>query len=84
MSVLIDCKTRMKPNIERMLATLSIVSMVMVYLASHYEWSESIRFVLGLPALFYIVILAGTKAAIWEKVEYEHGRSASKNDHHNE
>ncbi len=83
MSVLIDCKARIKPKIESKLRVAASVSMLLVYLASCMEWSETIRFVLGLPAFFYIVLLIGTKADIWEQVEFEHGSSPSRSDSRN-
>ena len=82
MSVLIDCKARIKPKIERKLVLAALVSMFLMYLASHLEWSQTIRLVLALPAFFYIILLVGTKANIWEQVEYEHGRRSTTNDSH--
>lgn len=83
MSVLIDCKARIKPKIEKYLAVVGLLSVFLTNLASYYEWSGSIRFTLGLPALFYIVLIVGTKANIWEQVKYEHGKPSTVNDKRN-
>lgn len=67
MSILSDCGVRITPKVDRILAYIMLASVTLVMLAKHYELDASIRSIVGFPALFYVVLLVGTKANIWSK-----------------